>query len=278
MAAIDGAWLDRLIDDVQELSLAVVTEEQHDLPAVVRRFSERLESAPDSLHQALFANLMLDVCRHTFDSLHASLALDKCTCAAESWSRLAQFTRWYETDPRTAICAWTESFFLAYRRNHPPTVSTRAGAMMRLDPSRPWTIGSIARALGVTRRHLSTEFRSRFGVGPLDYLHLARISKVLIALDGPIKVEALALEVGYRSKKDFYRALRTLTGMTPTALRAMPSDARRMLKASLRARCLWGDSLPVRAGAERRGTATAALVPVEQYRRDYGAFPRVVAS
>jgi AraC-like DNA-binding protein len=276
MAAIDGAWLDRLIDDVQELSLAIVMEEQHELPSVMRQFGERLLPAPDPLHQALLANLMLDVCRHTFDSLHASLPLDACTCAAESWSRLAPFTRWYETDPRTAVCAWTEAFFGAYRRNHPPTVSTRAAAMMRLNPARPWAIGTIARALGVTRRHLSTEFRARYGVGPLDYLHLARISKVVLALDDSTKIEALALEVGYRSKKDFYRAFRAWTGTTPTALRALSNDARRMLKASLRARCLWGDCLPVRAGADRPGPAV--LVPVEQYRREYAAFPRVAAS
>jgi AraC-like DNA-binding protein len=277
MASIDGAWLDRLIDDVQELSLAIVAEEQHELPSVMRRFSERLAPAPDSLHQALLANLMLDVCRHTFDTLHASLPLDACTCAAESWSRLGRFTRWYETDPRTAVCTWTEAFFVAYRRNHPPTVSTRAAAMMRLDPARPWAIGTIARALGVTRRHLSTEFRARYGVGPLNYLHLARISKVLLALDDSIKIEALALEVGYRSKKDFYRAFRVWTGMTPTALRAMPTDARKMLKASLRARCLWGDCPPMRAAADRPAAATTALVPIEQYRREYAAFPRVAS-
>src|SRR5687768_3512661 len=243
MAAVNKEWLDRLIHDVQELSLAIVAEEQHELPAVVRHFAEELEPAPDPLHNALLANLMLDVCRHTFESLHASLPFDQCTCAAEGWSLLARFTRWYESDPRSAVCAWTESFCSTYRTNHPPTVSTRAAAIMRLDPSRPWTIGAIARRLGVTRRHLSTEFRQRFGIGPLDYLHLARIALVLVAMDEPVKIEALAVTVGYRSKKDFYRAFRVWTGTTPTGVRGLPSDARRMLKASLRARCLWGDRL-----------------------------------
>ena len=35
------------------------------------------------------------------------------------------------------------------------------------------------------------------------------------------KVEALALSVGYRSAKNFYRAFRQLTGMTPTGFRRL---------------------------------------------------------
>jgi hypothetical protein len=81
----------------------------NDEPAVVRHFAERLAPPPDLLHQSLMALLMLDVCRHTFESLHASLPDDRCTCATASWSRLAQFTRWYEIDPRASVCAWTDA-------------------------------------------------------------------------------------------------------------------------------------------------------------------------
>ena len=264
MPAVDKLWLDRLILQVQELSLAVVTEEQHELPAVVRHFGEQLEPPPDPLHTALLATLLLDVCRHTFESLHASLPHDRCNCAAESWSMLSLFTRWYETDPRAAVYAWTEAFFRAYRCNHPPTVSTRAAEMMRTSPATAWTVHAIARRLGVTRRTLSVEFRDRFGIGPLDYLHLARIARVLEALQQPVKIEALAAELGYRSKKDFYRAFRAWTGMTPTAVRALPSDTRRILEASVRARCLWGDHLP-------------APTTVRTHQLEYGTFGRAAA-
>ncbi len=277
MPAVNREWLDRLIDEVQELSLAIVTQEQHELPAVVRRFAERLEPAPDPLHNALLANLMLDVCRHTFDSLHASLPHDRCTCAGVGWSLLAGFTRWYETDPRSAVCAWTETFFRTYRANHPSTISTRAASMMRMEPGRPWTIDAIARRLGVTRRTLSTEFRSRFGVGPLDYLHLARIAQVLVAMEEPVKIEALAVTAGYRSKKDFYRAFRTWTGMTPMAVRGLASDQRRMLQASLRARCLWGDYLHGQSGRPPAVVELASPIPLQAHRLEYGAFGRAAA-
>ena len=38
------------------------------------------------------------------------------------------------------------------------------------------------------------------------------------------KVEAVALSVGYRTTKNFYRAFRELTGMTPTGFRQLSSE------------------------------------------------------
>lgn len=36
------------------------------------------------------------------------------------------------------------------------------------------------------------------------------------------KVDAIAIQVGYRSKKNFYRAFARLTGMTPGAFKKLP--------------------------------------------------------
>jgi hypothetical protein len=36
------------------------------------------------------------------------------------------------------------------------------------------------------------------------------------------KVEAIALELGYRSRKNFYLAFKRATGLTPTAFRELP--------------------------------------------------------
>lgn len=39
---------------------------------------------------------------------------------------------------------------------------------------------------------------------------------------GTTKIESVTADVGYRSKKNFYRSL---TGLTPTAFRKLPPDA-----------------------------------------------------
>jgi AraC-like DNA-binding protein len=241
MPAIDSTWLDRLIARVQELSLDVVITEQQDLPALVRCFTERLDPVPDPLHTALLANVLLDVCRHTFESLHATLPYDRCTCAAESWTAMMRCARWYESDPKTSLNAWIEAFVPIYERNHPPSVGTRAADLIRREPARRWTVGGIARRLGVTRKTLGSDFRARFGIGPGQYVHAARVALALMQLGKPWKVEALGYEVGYRSKKDFYRAFKRWTGLTPNRVRSLEPEALQLLQASMRARCLWGN-------------------------------------
>jgi AraC-like DNA-binding protein len=256
---IKTAWLDRLIFDVQELSLTVVITETNDLSAVVHEFSARVQPAPDPLHNALLANAMLDVCRHIFDSLHAALPYDGCSCAGEMWRLAMRFTRWYETDPRALVCEWVDEFLPVYRRNHPPSAGTRAGELVRRDPARPWTLVGLARRLGVNRRKLSIDFRNRFGLGVPAYLSMARVTRALSSLEPVTKLEAISLEVGFRSKKDFYRAFRKWTGQTPATVRALPVDVRRVLQASLNAKCLWGD----RYGSDTKGPTAPLLTPIQ---------------
>ena len=44
-------------------------------------------------------------------------------------------------------------------------------------------------------------------------------------------IEIVARDVGYRSKKDFYRTFKQLTGMLPSQFRRLPSEsARRMIQ------------------------------------------------
>jgi AraC-like DNA-binding protein len=38
------------------------------------------------------------------------------------------------------------------------------------------------------------------------------------------KIEAIALKVGYKSKKNFYRAFQDVTGLTPTAFRNLSEE------------------------------------------------------
>jgi AraC-like DNA-binding protein len=241
MSAIDSAWLERLIARVHEFSLEVVITEQQELPSLVRRLTEGLEPVPDPLHTALLANVLLDVCRLTFESLHASLQFDRCRCAAESWTAMMQCARWFESDPKTSVCSWIDAFVPIYGRNHPPSVATRAADLIRHEPASRWTIDSLAHQLGVTRKALAVDFKARFGIGPRQYVHAARVAAALMHLGKPWKVEALGYEVGYRSKKDFYSAFRRWTGLTPNRVRSLTPESLRLLQTSMRARCMWGN-------------------------------------
>jgi AraC-like DNA-binding protein len=196
MAAINSTWLNGLIAKVQQLSFDVVTTEQSEMTALVRRFANEIAAPPDPLHKALLSNILLDVCRHVFESFHASLSLNKCTCAAEGWSGMTRFARWYEDDPKESLTSWVDAFLNVYVRNHPPSVGTRAAERLRRDPTRECTVAALARTLGVTPKALGRDLRERFGIGVIEYLHAARVARAMTLIERPWKLEAIAYEVG----------------------------------------------------------------------------------
>lgn len=88
----------------------------------------------------------------------------------------------------------------------------------------PNTLKSLGRHFGVTPRALSAAFLKRFGKGVRQYLTELRVRHGLTLVRSGTKIEAVAYDVGYKSKKDFYRAVRMVTGVTPGSLRAGPRN------------------------------------------------------
>jgi transcriptional regulator GlxA family with amidase domain len=83
------------------------------------------------------------------------------------------------------------------------------------------TIAGMSRSLGCSRAQLTRTFRSSLGASVHDCLTEIRTRHAVYALRSSTeKVEAVALMVGYRSKKDLYRTIRATTGLTPKRLRS----------------------------------------------------------
>lgn len=108
------------------------------------------------------------------------------------------------------------------------------GARLESELPRHLTAGAIAAEYQLRRAALDSLFHERFGVGFHAYLRATRVRRGLDLVLGGMKVEAAALSVGYRSKKDFYRAVRQETGSTPGQLRhsaSTPPDVKTELPA-----------------------------------------------
>ena len=83
------------------------------------------------------------------------------------------------------------------------------------------TLASLSHALGCSRDQLTREFRSALGTSVHGYLtELRTRHAVQVLRDSTLKVESIALMVGYKSKKDLYRSVRAMTGATPKQLRS----------------------------------------------------------
>lgn len=104
------------------------------------------------------------------------------------------------------------------------TVIDDARRMIDTRYSEKLTVRSLAAHLCTPASPLSKAFRRRFGVTIHSYLTQVRVAHGLNLIRTGSKVEAAALVVGYRSRKDFYAAVSKSTGLTPAQFRL---DSRR---------------------------------------------------
>ncbi|BDI29051.1 hypothetical protein CCAX7_11020 [Capsulimonas corticalis] len=82
------------------------------------------------------------------------------------------------------------------------------------------SVQDVARALGVSREHLSRCFQRRVGMSPRQFCLEQRIRKACLLLkdtDAPIKT--IAAQLGYTEYSNFVHAFRQVTQMTPSEFR-----------------------------------------------------------
>jgi len=96
-----------------------------------------------------------------------------------------------------------------------------AGRLLETRFVEPWTEERLARQVGCPRRLLARQFRSEYGVSIHAFLTAQRLrAAALLLSDGQVKIEAVSLLVGYKSKKNFYAEFRRTTGLTPAQFRS----------------------------------------------------------
>jgi AraC-like DNA-binding protein len=81
--------------------------------------------------------------------------------------------------------------------------------LLHSSPGSPWTVGELARKVGVSRTVLAERFRSLVGQTPMAYL--GRLRHLLAARwleEGRLSVSEVAARVGYSSVSAFHRAFR----------------------------------------------------------------------
>jgi AraC-like DNA-binding protein len=110
-----------------------------------------------------------------------------------------------------------ESGWLAGLRD--PVVG-KALAALHSQASQPWTVESLARAVGLSRSVLAERFTAMVGHPPMQYLALWRMQLASRLLIEGGQVAAVASAVGYESEAAFSRAFKKLVGQPPAAWRA----------------------------------------------------------
>jgi AraC-like DNA-binding protein len=132
------------------------------------------------------------------------------------------------------LLGWIDAFSAELLSTHPPSAASRAARAIRDQYQLPWTIAVLARRFDVSPSQLRRNFQREFGVSVQEYHCTMRVIKAM-TLVSTDKIEASALKVGYKSKKNFYRAFQEVTGLTPTAFRNLSEERALHLVESIRA-------------------------------------------
>jgi AraC-like DNA-binding protein len=170
-------------------------------------------------------------------AVHAQAHRSSKRCQNESVTTygLDQFGGRVGRSAKQSFEGWAHLFSEEFRRTHPRSVAQCAARIIRTAPPARLDIATLADAVGVTPIHLRRVFQRERGLALPEYLRRVRLLcalDVLVSRGG--KIEPIAMEVGYRSKKNFYRVFKQLTGLTPTTFRSLPVASARLIVDSTR--------------------------------------------
>ncbi|WP_345817384.1 AraC family transcriptional regulator (plasmid) [Paraburkholderia sp. PREW-6R] len=89
-------------------------------------------------------------------------------------------------------------------------------SVMHNDPSRRWTVASLASASAMSRTAFAIRFRTTVGKAPMDYLSHVRMLMAARRLAEPgIRVSKVAQDLGYESESSFSAAFKRVMGLPP---------------------------------------------------------------
>jgi len=82
-----------------------------------------------------------------------------------------------------------------------------------------WTLTRLATKAGRSASHLNVLFSRATGLTVREYILFLRMTEAARQLTRGVKVEAVALLVGFRSRTNFYRQFKAWFGATPARWR-----------------------------------------------------------
>ena len=200
-------------------------------------FVESLPRPTTYIEKLLLRGLLSDVAGRCGQAIHTRRHRGRAAAACPFVPAASHVIFWntIDDDPRRPFRLWIDRFFDDFFIAHPATAAAKIAGLLRTDYKQKWDLATLAWRVHVTPSKLRREFHQQFGMSPLEYQRGVRLLNAVREVPAG-KVDAIALEVGYRSKKDFYSAFKQLTGITLTTFRTLSADQAAVVVDSIRLR------------------------------------------
>jgi AraC-like DNA-binding protein len=230
-------WLHAAVDRCQAfVGTATLSDQSHAVPELAESFVSGLPDVGVPADDLVLRSLLLKVATRWGEYLHAAAHQHSTgwRCPFDPSSALGPFIHDRAPDAKACFLEWAQTFSLALDRAHPGLAAHRVAAIIRARHGELSDAASLAGLMGISPRRLQKEFHRTFGMSLAKYVRQARLTRALeMMVEQPGKIEPIALQVGYASKKNFYKAFKQSLGMTPSAfLQLSPEVARQVVESA----------------------------------------------
>ena len=216
-------WLDRVMNVCQMFNGDITPRRTRSVRSLLADFETQLPDpkshAERTVLRALLVELSLRWGHADHWSYHAEFPDAEC---ADDPAALA-LTMWRRppADVKAAFRTWANTYLETMERVHPRYRAVELRRDLDADFAQPLSITRLARTRGVSVRCLQRDFEELTGRTIQDYVRERRLDAAIAMLTRTSdKVEWIANEVGWSSRKNLNRALARSRGTSPSALRA----------------------------------------------------------
>ncbi len=219
-------WMRQLARECQSVAGAFVEIDVQRLRSQIHAFIGRLPE-PTAIFETHVMRLTLfelavwggGTAHHRY---HAVFPGD---CRFDAAALLDRHWRARAGDPRTALVQWADDYVASFGRSHTVPLGARAICALETHSLARLDVAGLAAELGSSPAKVRRAFHSWTGIALRPYHHALRAEAALKgALASDLKVDALAEDLGYGSKKNMYRTLKTTYGLTPKQIRRLRPD------------------------------------------------------
>jgi AraC-like DNA-binding protein len=209
-----------------------------DLERAIDVLLSALPGPPSRLASAIVGTLSSRTIGRIVDHFHPAHHTDECACWRVSANAIDSLLSLNNAAALSTFRDWFNDFLNVYKQHHPLCSACAAARLIRGSPKRRWRSHDLKPIMSITADPLSdaqvrNAFRLEFDMTPGEYLELVRLWHGLPLLFEGLKIESIAREVGYDSKKSFYHTFAKWLRLTPKQARLLDDTRREQLKANL---------------------------------------------